>query len=135
MVRSNMGLLLSNNITTITVDVHKDEAAFNIQIVTTPFHEENENLQLQGISFTNFNDMWAFVPENQLDKTILRFDRDATGKPTASFYAPAFENQQEQEVMTVADNKLLCPQMQIHNCSKSSRSTFISSTTEFRSRR
>ena len=49
--------------------------------------------------------MWAFVPENQLDKTILRFDRDATGKPTASFYAPAFENQQEQEVMTVADNK------------------------------
>ena len=105
MVRSNMGLLLSNNITTITVDVHKDEAAFNIQIVTTPFHEENENLQLQGISFTNFNDMWAFVPENQLDKTILRFDRDVTGKLTASFYAPAFENQQEQEVMTVADNK------------------------------
>ena len=89
MVRSNMGLLLSNNITTITVDVHKDEAAFNIQIVTTPFHEENENLQLQGISFTNFNDMWAFVPENQLDKTILRFDRDASGKPSASFYAPA----------------------------------------------
>jgi len=105
MVRSNMGLLLSNNITTITVDVHKDEAAFNIQIVTTPFHEENENLQLQGISFTNFNDMWAFVPENQLDKTILRFDRDASGKPSASFYAPAFENQQEQEVMTVANNK------------------------------
>ena len=86
MVRSNMGLLLSNNITTITVDVHKDEAAFNIQIVTTPFHEENENLQLQGISFTNFNDMWAFVPENQLDKTILRFDRDASGKPSASVY-------------------------------------------------
>ena len=53
----------------------------------------------------NFSDMWAFVPENQVDKTILRFDRDATGKPTASFYAPAFENQQEQEVMTVADNK------------------------------
>ena len=105
MVRSNMGLLLSNNITTITVDVHKDEAAFNIQIVTTPFHEENENLQLQGISFTNFNDMWAFVPENQLDKTILRFDRDATGKPTANFYAPAFENQQDQEVMKVTDNK------------------------------
>merc|ERR1719510_2789503 len=104
MVRSNMGLLLSNNITTITVDVHKDEAAFNIQIVTTPFHEENENLQLQGISFTNFNDMWAFVPENQLDKTILRFDRDASGKPSVSFYAPAFENQQEQ-VMTVADSK------------------------------
>ena len=84
-----MGLLLSNNITTITLEVHKDEAAFNIQIVTTPFHEENENLQLQGISFTNFNDMWAFVPENQLDKTILRFDRDASGKPSASFYAPA----------------------------------------------
>ena len=99
MVKSNMGLLLSNNITTITLDVHKDEKPFNIQIITTPFHEEN------GISFTNFNDMWAFVPENQLDKAILRFDRDATSKPTASFYAPAFENQQEQEVMTVADNK------------------------------
>ena len=99
MVKSNMGLLLSNNITTITLDVHKDEKPFNIQIVTTPFHEEN------GISFTNFNDMWAFVPENQLDKAILRFDRDATGKPTASFYAPAFENQQDQEVMKVTDNK------------------------------
>ena len=86
MVRSRMGFVLSNNITNITVDVHKDEAAFNIQIVTTPFHEENENLQLQGISFTNFNDMWAFVPENQLDKTILRFDRDASGKPSASVY-------------------------------------------------
>ena len=73
MVKSNMGLLLSNNITTITLDVHKDEAAFDIQIVTTPFHK-NENQQPPGISFTNFNDMWAFVPENKLDKTILRFD-------------------------------------------------------------
>ena len=91
------GILLSNNNTTITLDIHKDEKPFNVQIVTTPFHEEN--------CITNFSDMWAFVPENQLDKTILRFDRDATGKPTASFYAPAFENQQEQEVMTVADNK------------------------------
>ena len=97
MVKSNTGLLLSNNNTTITLDIHKDEKPFNVQIVTTPFHEEN--------CITNFSDMWAFVPENQLDKTILRFDRDATGKPTASFYAPAFENQQEQEVMTVADNK------------------------------
>ena len=102
MVKSNMGLLLSNNITTITLDVH--EAAFDIQIVTTPFHE-NENQQPPGISFANFNDVWAFVPENQLDKAILRFDRDATGKPTASFYAPAFENQQDQEVMKVTDNK------------------------------
>ena len=99
MVKSNMGLLLSNNITTITLDVHKDEAAFDIQIVTTPFHKN------EGILFTNFNDVWAFVPENKLDKTILRFDRDASGKPSASFYAPAFENQQEQEVMTVANNK------------------------------
>ena len=97
MVRSNMGLLLSNNITTITVDVHKDEAAFNIQIVTTPFHEENENLQLQGISFTNFNDMWAFVPENQLDKTILRFDRDASGKPSASFLSLVQQQKFDQE--------------------------------------
>ena len=97
MVKSNMGLLSSNNITTINLDVHKAEKPFNIQILTTPFHDEN--------CIPNFDDMWAFVPENQLDKTILRFDRDATGKPTASFYAPAFENQQEQEVMTVADNK------------------------------
>ena len=92
-----MGLLSSNNITTITLDIHKAEKPFNIQILTTPFHDEN--------CIPNFDDMWAFVPENQLDKTILRFDRDATGKPTASFYAPAFENQQEQEVMTVANNK------------------------------
>ena len=97
MVKSNTGLLLSNNNTTITLDIHKDEKPFNVQIVTTPFHEEN--------CITNFSDMWAFVPENQLDKTILRFDRDATGKPTASFYAPAFENQQDQEVMKVTDNK------------------------------
>ena len=97
MVKSNMGLLSSNNITTITLDVHKAEKPFNIQILITPFHDEN--------CIPNFDDMWAFVPENQLDKTILRFDRDATGKPTASYYAPAFENQQEQEVMTVADNK------------------------------
>merc|ERR1712141_813877 len=86
MVKSSTGLLLSNNNTTITLDIHKDEKPFNVQIVTTPFHEEN--------CITNFSDMWAFVPENQLDKTIIRFDRDATGKPTASFYAPAFENQQ-----------------------------------------
>ena len=107
MVKSNMGLLLSNSITTITLDVVA-EAAFNVQIVTTPFDEENDNLQRHGISLTNFNDMWAFVPENKLDKTILQFNRDATGKPSASFYAPAFENsnQQEQEVMTVADDKL-----------------------------
>ena len=97
MVKSNMGLLSSNNITTINLDVHKAEKPFNIQILTTPFHDEN--------CIPNFDDMWAFVPENQLDKTILRFDRDATGKPTASFYAPAFENLQEQEVMTVANNK------------------------------
>ena len=97
MVKSNTGLLLSNNNTTITLDIHKDEKPFNVQIVTTPFHEEN--------CITNFSDMWAFVPENQLDKTIIRFDRDATGKPTASFYAPAFENQQDQEVMKVTDNK------------------------------
>ena len=107
MVKSNMGLLLSNSITTITLDVVA-EAAFNVQIVTTPFDEENDNQQRHGISLTNFNDMWAFVPENKLDKTILQFNRDATGKPSASFYAPAFENsnQQEQEVMTVADDKL-----------------------------
>ena len=104
MVKSNMGLLLPKNITTITLDVHKDEAAFDIQIVTTPFHE-NENLQPPGISFTNLNDVWAFVPEHKLDETILRFDRDASGKPSASFYAPAFENQKDQEVMTLADNK------------------------------
>ena len=103
MVRSNMELLLSKKISKITLEVHDNKAAFTIFIVTKPFHEEN--LQLQGISFTNFNDMWAFVPENKLDKTILRFDRDASGKPSASFYAPAFENQQEQEVMTVANNK------------------------------
>ena len=97
MVKSNTGLLLSNNNTTITLDIHKDKKPFNVQIVTTPFHEEN--------CITNFSNMWAFVPENQLDKTILRFDRDASGKPSASFYAPAFENLQEQEVMTVANNK------------------------------
>ena len=51
MVKSNMGLLLSNNITTITLDVNKDEAAFDIQIVTTPFHKN------EGILFTNFNDV------------------------------------------------------------------------------
>ena len=109
MVKSNMGLLLANNITTITLDVvDNDEPAFNVQIVTTPFDEEKANLQRQGISLTNFNDMWAFVPENRMDKTILRFNREAvTGKPTATFYSPAIENsnQQEQEVMTVADDK------------------------------
>ena len=36
MVKSNMGLLLANNITTITLDVvDNDEPAFNVQIVTT----------------------------------------------------------------------------------------------------
>jgi len=96
MVKSNMGLLLSNNITTITLDVHKDEKPFNIQIVTTPFHKENENLQLQGISFTNFNDRWAFVPENQLNKIIVRFYRNVLG-PSASFGASAFETLVQQQ--------------------------------------
>ena len=41
MVKSNTGLLLSNNNTTITLDIHKDKKPFNVQIVTTPFHEEN----------------------------------------------------------------------------------------------
>lgn len=78
MVKPNMGLLLPYSKTVITVHI-RAEAQVHFQI-TTAFYPRETFLRNE-IRLTNFNDAWAFLANDDVDKDVLKFKVSENGEP------------------------------------------------------
>ena len=80
-----MGMLIANSFTTVTLSFRENMTReVQVQVVSALFPPD-DSLKDIGMLLSNFNNAWAFITDQNIDKQLLQFHRDMNGTPVADF--------------------------------------------------